>query len=30
MVPIVDHNRQDLVTLGFLLSTLLGDLHARS
>jgi uncharacterized protein YprB with RNaseH-like and TPR domain len=30
LVPIVEHNRQDLVTLGFLLSTLLGDLHARS
>ena len=30
LVPIVEHNRQDLVTLGFLLSTLLGELHARS
>jgi uncharacterized protein YprB with RNaseH-like and TPR domain len=30
LVPIVEHNRQDLVTLGFLLSTLLEDLHARS
>jgi len=30
LVPIVDHNRQDLVTLGFLLSTLLGDLHGHS
>jgi uncharacterized protein YprB with RNaseH-like and TPR domain len=29
LVPIVDHNRQDLVTLGFLLPALLGDLHAR-
>ncbi|HUK37838.1 MAG TPA: ribonuclease H-like domain-containing protein, partial [Methanomicrobiales archaeon] len=28
LVPIVDHNRQDLVSLGFLLSTLLGDLYA--
>ena len=28
LVPIVDHNRQDLVTLGFLLSALLGDLRA--
>ncbi|HMA05972.1 MAG TPA: ribonuclease H-like domain-containing protein [Methanomicrobiales archaeon] len=30
LVPIVDHNRQDLVSLGYLLSTLLEDLHARS
>jgi len=30
LVPIVDHNRQDLVSLGFLLSTLLEDLHVRS
>jgi hypothetical protein len=30
LVPIVDHNRQDLVTLGFLLPALLGDLHAGS
>lgn len=29
LVPIVEHNRQDLVTLGFLLSTLLEDLRAR-
>jgi uncharacterized protein YprB with RNaseH-like and TPR domain len=29
LVPIVHHNRQDLVTLGFLLPALLGDLHAR-
>ena len=29
LVPIVDHNRQDLVSLGFLLSTLLGELYAR-
>ncbi|HVP25685.1 MAG TPA: ribonuclease H-like domain-containing protein [Methanomicrobiales archaeon] len=28
LVPIVDHNRQDLVSLGHLLSTLLGELHA--
>ncbi|MDD1670212.1 MAG: ribonuclease H-like domain-containing protein, partial [Methanomicrobiales archaeon] len=28
LVPILDHNRQDLVTLGFLLSALLGDLRA--
>ena len=28
LVPIVDHNRQDLVSLGFLLQALLGDLHA--
>ncbi|HXW98379.1 MAG TPA: ribonuclease H-like domain-containing protein, partial [Methanomicrobiales archaeon] len=28
LVPIVDHNRQDLVSLGFLLATLLGDLYA--
>jgi hypothetical protein len=28
LVPIVDHNRQDLVTLGFILPALLGDLHA--
>ena len=30
LVPIVDHNRQDLISLGFLLSTLLEDLRARS
>jgi uncharacterized protein YprB with RNaseH-like and TPR domain len=29
LVPIVDHNRQDLVSLGHLLAILLGDLHAR-
>jgi uncharacterized protein YprB with RNaseH-like and TPR domain len=27
LVPIVDHNRQDLVTLGHLLPALLGELH---
>jgi uncharacterized protein YprB with RNaseH-like and TPR domain len=27
LVPIVDHNRQDLVTLGHLLPALLGDIH---
>ncbi len=29
LVPIIDHNRQDLVSLGFLLSTLLEDLRAH-
>jgi len=28
LVPVVEHNRQDLATLGFLLSTLMEDLHA--
>jgi uncharacterized protein YprB with RNaseH-like and TPR domain len=28
LVPIVEHNRQDLVSLGFLLATLLGEFHA--
>ena len=30
LVPIVDHNRQDLISLGFLLQTLLEDLDAGS
>ena len=30
LVPVVDHNRQDLVTLGHLLPSLLGELHAGS